>query len=337
MRLLSLMVVGCLVLMASSLAAQEVMIPNFPLGVSNSVDHSFFEPYMAELQKLVDTLNKYPDAVAIVTGSADGNMYPTNHDAMNPGLSLGRAHMLRNLLIYEMGVDSSRMTIETKDIAMKGGEYRFASLRVIKEPPKPEPAPSFALLDDLNALQGRVAELEAELAKEPPVIVQYDTIQAEPGDWTVFLGGGLSSSPFGLIPMINGAISYKHKVYVEVVFGHTFWDDDFNWITTDTAIELTTKRRMSGAYVAYYPKDSLPVGVVGGWLRFEEMSQFYYEYVRLSEGIALGVQARPWDFLSVTAFWNPSKQRTSPLSESAWKGDNFIINAAFQIELGGVR
>jgi len=337
MKHLSLIVFGCLVLMASSLAAQEVVIPNFPLGVSNSVDHAFFEPYMADLQMLIDTLNKYPEAQAVVTGGADGNMYRVNHDAMNPGLSLGRAHMLRNLLIFEMGVDSTRIAIRTKDVAMKGDEYRFASLRILKEPPKPALSPDYALADDLAALQNKIAELEAELAKDPPVIVKYDTTHAVPGDWSLFLGAGLTTSPYGGMPMVNGALSYKHRVYVEMVLGHSFWDDDFHWVTEDTTLELKTKRRMTGAYLVVYPIDSLPVGVVGGWIRVEEMSQHFYEYVRLSEGIAVGLQARPWDFLSITALWNPAKQRTSPTAKSSWKSDQFMINAAFQIELGGVK
>lgn len=337
MRPFSLIVVCCIVLLASSLTAQEVVIPDFPLGVSNSASHAFFEPYMADLKALVDTLNKYPEAQAVVTGGADGNKYHTNHDAMNPGLSLGRAHMLRNLLIFELGVDSTRIAIRTKDVAMKGGQYRFASLKIIKEPPMAIPPPSYALADDLADLQGKIAALEAELAKEPAVVVEYDTVQAEPSDWSVFLGAGVTTSPYGGIPMVNGALCYKHRVYVEMVIGHSFWDDDFKWVTTDTILNLDTKRRMTGAYLVVYPKDSLPVGVVGGWIRVEEMSQYYYEYVRLSEGVALGLQARPWDFLSVTGLWNPAKRRTSPTEASEWKADQFMLNAALQIELGGVR
>jgi hypothetical protein len=79
--------------------SQEVVITDFPLGVGGSVDPDVFKPYYAQLKAISDTLRMYPLARAIVAGGADGEEYRENNDAKNPGLALGRAYILRNLLI----------------------------------------------------------------------------------------------------------------------------------------------------------------------------------------------------------------------------------------------
>ncbi len=86
-----------------------------------------------------------------------------------------------------------------------------------------------------------------------------------------------------------------------------------------------------------FPYEDIPVGAVGGWVRVEEISQDYYEYVKLSEGLVLGLRGMPLEWLSITAAWNPSKQRVVDDLKSDSKNGQFMIFAQAHILFGGQR
>jgi hypothetical protein len=309
---------GCLTLLTAVTLPQEVVISGFPVGVGGSIDRDFFKPYYAELKALSDTLQKYPLVCAVITGGADGESYRQNNDAKNPGLALGRAHVLRALMIDEFKVDSTRLLIQSEDVAEKGDRFRYVSVRIAWE----------------------IADLESRLdavEKRPPVEKHFTEVKEITGDIKenlgLQLGGGISSSPFGGIPVIVGAVTWKRVVYIEGIAGHTFWNNTFR--INDT--ELDTKRRLIGGHMIVYPSHRLPIGIVGGWIRVEEISQEYYEYVRLSEGPVLGLRASAFDFLSLTAAYNPSKHRAVPEERSTSENGQFLVFLTAYAAIGGTR
>jgi hypothetical protein len=320
---LMVLVIGLLVLSAAIASPQEVVITGFPVGVAGGVSPTFFEPYYPQLQALVDTLKKYPLTQAVVTGGADGERYRQSHDAKNPALALGRAHALRNVLIYQFKIDSTRIAIRSEDVKAKGDLFRYVSVRVARE---------ISDLDDrVSGLKSRVDTLE----NRPPVEKHYTEIREVPSPYIENLGlqfgAGLSSSPFGGMPIVAAAITWKRVVYVEGIVGHTFWNGTYRF----QELGLETKRRMLGGHVIVYPAENLPVGIVGGWLRVEEIAQDYYEYTKLSEGLVLGLRALPFEFLSVTGAYNPSKRRVAVDQISTAANDQFMIYAMAHISLGG--
>ncbi len=306
-----------------SLQTQEIVISDFPIGVGSSVSSEFFEPYHARLQKLVDTLNKYPLAQAIVTGSADGYQYRSSNDAKNTGLALGRAHALRNLLVNVFEVSPTRIVVQSKDVTKEGGSYRYASVRIAWE---------------LTTLQAQIDTLN----QRPPIervvspqfeIPEFDIPEAPTPEMGLQLGAGISSSPFGGLPIITGGMTWKRTVFVEGILGHTFWNNSF----TFEGAKLTTKRRMAGVQVTAYPFDDKTVGFVGGWVRFEELSQTFYEYVKLSEGPMIGMQTAPNGFLLITAVYNPSKHRIAGDVESESKNGQFLLSLTAHVNFEGGR
>ena len=126
--ILSLLVLSLLLPLA--LSAQEVVVDGFPYGVGNSIDKDFFKPYYDDLKALVDTLNKYPLTKAVITGRADGKPYADENDAKNPALALGRAHTLRNFLVDNFDIDTTRLFIQSSDVYDLGNPYRYASVRI---------------------------------------------------------------------------------------------------------------------------------------------------------------------------------------------------------------
>lgn len=306
---------GCLILIGGPTRAQEVVITDFPLGVGGSVDPTIFRPHQAQLKAIADTLRKYPSALAVVTGGADGEKYRENNDAKNPGLALGRAHALRNWMMQNFGVDSIRLVIQSQDAHKSGPQFRFASIRIVVLPkedaPHTQPAPT---------IQPQVISQPAE----PVKFAEHFGLQ---------LGGGVSSSPFGGIPTLSGAITWKQRVYVEGVVGHTLWNQTFKYDT----LNLDTKRRLAGCNVIVYPFDRTRVGFILGWTRIEEISREYYEYVRLSEGALIGVRAEPLKWLSVSGAYYPSTERTAGIDKASAKDNLFIISLTAHKLFGGAR
>lgn len=303
--------------------SQQIVISDFPLGVGNSVSPDFFEPYYAELQKLVDTLNKYPLAQAIVTGSADGYQYRASNDAKNTGLALGRAHALRNVLVNEFDVAPARIVVQSIDVKAEGGSHRYASVRIAWE---------------MTALQAQIDTLALRPPGEKIVIPKYEIPEFEIPkaplpEMGLQLGAGITTSPFGGMPIFTGGMTWKRIVFVEGILGHTFWNNSF----TFQGAKLTTKRRMAGVQVIAYPFENKKVGFVGGWVRFEELSQTFYEYVKLSEGPMIGMQAAANDFLLVTAVYNPSKHRIAGDLESDTKNGQFLLSLTAHVNFGGGR
>jgi hypothetical protein len=113
--------------------------------------------------------------------------------------------------------------------------------------------------------------------------------------------------------------------------GHTFWNNNFNFSGTN----LRTKRRVIGGQVIVYPDQDIPVGIVGGWIRTEEIAQRFYEYVRLSEGLVLGLRAEPLDFIQITGTYNPSKRRVGGIAISELKDDQFMLTVVAFKTFGG--
>jgi hypothetical protein len=306
----------CLIMLTSIAISQELVFSNFPIGVGGSVSPELFKSYYSDLKALSDTLHHYPLARAIVTGGADGEQYRNGHDAKNPGLALGRAHVLRNLLVTEFHVDSTQIMIQSKDEKVAGPQNRFASIRIDRT------------LSDLDA---RIDTLESR----PPVEKHFTEVQEIKTDFIedfgLQLGAGVSSSPFGAMPVVAGAIVWKRTIYVEAMVGHTFWKNTFRFEGTD----LTTRRRMVGASLIVYPFGRMPLAIQGGWVRIEEISQLYYKYVQMSEGPLLGLRLTPLEYLSITASYNPSRHRLAGDIISKSEGDQFLISIKAHKTFGG--
>ncbi len=311
--------ITCLLLMATIACAQEVVISDFPLGVGNSIDKSFFRPFDVQLKSVVDTLHKYPLAFAVITGGADGIKYHQNNDAKNPGLALGRAHALRNYLITTFHADSAQLLIQTKDVPERGAPFRSVSIRIVTE---------------LSGLQARVDTL----ANRPPVEKRevVERVIASPSPLEHFgllVGAGISTTPFGGVPIAELAVTWKQRVYVVGEFGYTFWNETFNYQGTG----LDTRRRLAGGQLIVYPWAKLPVGIVGGWRRVEEISQHYYQYVNLSEGLVLGARVTPLKFLSITGAYNPSKHRLAGTNGAQTENGQFLLSLTVHWTFGGAK
>ncbi len=315
----------CLALLPATAKSQEVVIIDFPTGVGSGVSQDFFRPHYPALQAIADTLHKYPLVHAIVTGGADGERYRDNNDASNPALALGRAHALRNVLLNEFKVDAGQIIVQSQDSKAKGSRHRHATVRIASE-----------LADFNTRLDGVSARLDT-IAERPPVdqhitnVTEVAEDLAEP--MGLQLGIGLSSSPFGAIPVVTGAVTWERKVFVEAVVGHTLWGSSFPY----NGYDLDTKRRMAGGLVFFYPVDDFPVGVVGGWIRTEEISTKYYDYVKMSEGPIFGLRYSPYKFLYITGAYNPARQRIvgEPIIES--RSNEFMISVTGFILFGGER
>lgn len=303
--------------------SQEVVIPDFPLGVAGSIESGFFEPYRAQLQAIADTLHAYPKAKAIIVGGADGEQFRENHDALNPGLALGRALILRNLLVNEFKIDSSQIVIWTEDSRIYGSQHRYASVRIDRE---------LADIDSrLKALENRppVERIVTEVRTEPRDSVIHTEVIENLG---LQFGVGVASSPYGVLPAGSFAVSWKKTFYLEAIVGHSFWNNNYNFNGTN----LRTKHRVIGGQFLVYPDPDIPVALVGGWIRTEEIAQRFYEYVGLSEGLVLGLRAEPLDFVQITGTYNPSKRRVAGIATSELKEDQFMITVmAFKAFGGG--
>lgn len=305
-----------LLIFASVASSQEVIITDFPLGVGSDANKELFAPYLKDLQMITDSLQKYPLARAVVTGGADGEKYKKDNDAKNPSLALGRAHVLRNFLINEFNIDSSRIYIQSEDTKEKGSSHRFASVRII---------------NILTTLDERLQALE----NQPPVEKHFTEVKEITSEYIESLGlqfgVGLSTSPFGGIPIATGAVSWKSVLYAEGFAGHSFWNSSFRF----EGVNLDTRRRLIGGQVIYYPDENVPVGIVGGWIRIEEISQEYYKYAKLSEGPLFGLRVSPYNFLLITGAYNPAKQLIAGDSKSESKNDQFLLTMTINFAFGG--
>ena len=331
-------VIGCFALMAGAVSAQEVVIPDFPLGVAGSIDVKIFEPYLEQFQAIADTLKLDPMIRAVVTGGADGQKYRSSHDAKNPSLALGRAHTLRSFLMDDFDIDSTQIEIRTKEFKEIGPEYRYVGVRIEKYEPKSDPYTD-------QKIAGLVARIDS-LEDRPPVEKHFTEIKEMPvedaeSDLGIEFGIGVSSSPFGGLPVLTTAFTYKRVVYVEGLFGHTWWGNEFQWVRQDLdpveILDLKTRRRLIGGHVIIYPWEDIPLGFVGGWLRVEEIAQEFYEYSKLSEGPLVGVRFQPLKNIAVTAAYNPSKHRDANLETSTSENDQFLIYLTGHWGIGGAR
>lgn len=307
-----------IVLLPSIVLSQEVIINDFPIGVGNSVEKEFFLPYDLQLQAIADSLEKYPNVHAIITGTADGAKYRSSNDAKNPALALGRAHALRNLLVHHYLVDSTQLVLNSVDYYEEGAVYRSASVKIYWE---------------IKELAARLKEIY-ERPRDIQQITEVNNIHHEVDEkMGLHLGSGISSSPFGGIPMLNLAVKWENKVFIEIIAGHTFWNNSYAF----ESLSLDTRRRMIGGQITIFPFNNRSeiIGLVAGWVRFEEISQEFYEFVKLSEGPLLGLKATPLDFLSITAAYNPAKHRVLGRKTSESKNNQFTLSVTASIGLGG--
>ena len=315
-------------IISGNIFSQEIVITDFPVGVGNSISKDFFQPYLEQLRQFSKTLKQDPQLFAIITGSADGKLYRENHDLKNSAIALSRAHALKNFMINQFSVESSKLIISTEETKTKGALNRFASIRIISD----ISGIKQKINDEFGNLDARLTTVE----NQPPIEKHFTEIKSAPPPPDYFglrLSAGFTSSPFGGIPVVVAAVRWKDKIYFEASFGHTFWNNSFMFEGDD----LDTKRRLFGGLISYYPIEDLPIGVVGGWLRIEEVSQKYYEFVKLSEGPMIGVEAIPFDFLTASVIYNPTKHRLAGLFESKSENDQFLISLKIFKLFGGLR
>jgi hypothetical protein len=307
-----------LILLASSLIAQsqELVITGFPPGVGGDVDSSFFQPYYPRIQEIADTLQKYPSSLAIITGSADGIPYAKNDDSQNPGLALGRAHKLRDLMINNFHTDSDQIITQSSETKDKGDLFRSVSVRINW---------------DFVHIESKIDTLAQRPTGQEKIIEIHEVEKSIYDAMGLYLGAGYSSSPFGGMPIIAGGITYGRIIYIEGIFGHTFWRNSFTYEGTD----LSTIRRLAGGLALYYPVSDIPVGVAAGWIHTEEISRRFNEYVKMSEGPAAGIRITPVEYLSVTGLYNPSKHNISGKEKSEVKNNQFIFSMNFHLIFGG--
>lgn len=292
----------------------------FPSGVGRSVGVEFFRPYYPQIEAIADTLKANPQAVAVITGSADGVRYPRYNDAMNPGLALGRAQALADLMTIHFGVDSAQLEIQTRTVEARGPEFRSVSIRVRREVKPPAPT-----------IIERVEPAPTPPPAPAPVYVVDSVTIVSPDNFRLHFGGGVLTSPFGAVPILSGAVSWQKKVYLEGLFGHTFWHSSFRLGDVD----LDTRDRLIAGQVVVYPFEDIPFGVVAGWMRIEEIADDYQEYTRLSEGLMIGARVQPIEYLSFTALYNPSRHRDARVELSSAKNDQVLLALMLHLPLGG--
>lgn len=297
--------------------AQDVVISDFPLGVGGSVDPKLFEPYQAKLQSVADALRDNPSALAIITGGADGEKYQESHDAKNPGLALGRAHVLRRWLIDHFSIDSTRLIVQSLDADAIGSQYRFASIRVVVPPKEKE----------------TIVRIEPAPVTTEPVAAPVVQVQPPVEHLGLQIGGGVAVARFGGMPIVSGAITWKQKYYVEAVGGYTFWNGSYE----SDSLNFSTRRRMAGCNLIVFPFEQTRLGFLVGWVRIEKISREYYKYVRLSEGALFGLRAEPLNWLSVTGAWVPSKERNAFADLADAKNANYMFTVTAHKLFGGAR
>jgi len=308
-------------LLAVTAVGQEVKMPDFPKGVGRSVGISFFEPYFPQLEAIANTLKADSAAMAVITGKADGVKYPRHNDAMNPGLALGRAQALADLMLDRFGVDSVQIQIQAQTVEQQGPQFRAVSIRVQKPAPPPPPT----VIEKVQP----VIEQPEPPPPEPVYIV--DSVKVvSPDNFRLHVGAGMTTSPFGGMPFVSGAVSWNRQVYIEGAFGHAFWSRDFELNNQ----VLGTKDRMIAGMAIVYPFTDIPVGAVAGWVRIEEISNDFHEYTQLSEGLMIGVRAMPIQYASLTAMYNPSKHRNAEVDISDAKNGQILLQLAVHLTFG---
>ena len=321
----AIVLIGLIGMVSVPVSSQELTLPGFPLGIGLDVDQSFFSQYDIQLRAVADSLGKYPKSLAIITGGTDGNRYPRYNDALNPSLALGRAQALRNVLVGQYNVDSTQILVQSADAKHKGEVYRYVSIRIIHG--QVEIESRLHVLEQKEPLDGRLAELSEKITAleqkpEPRLLID---------DLNLHFSGGLSTSPFGPIPIVGGAVSWKKFAFIEGVLGHTFWNSDFDF----AGVNLDTRKRMAGGQAVIYPFKNKRIGLLGGWYRFEEISQTFYKYVKLSEGPVFGLRGLATENISITAAYNPSKQLEAGFPLSDTDNDLFLLSLTYFLTIGG--
>ena len=318
MKKIILPTVCLLILITATVRSQEVVITDFPSGIAESVDPAIVRPFYPGLKAIADSLQKYQNARAVVVGGADGGRYHTDHDAKNPGIALGRAQFMRNILIDEFHIDSTRILLQTKYSTARGASHRFVSVRLELEPTSSQ--------NDLF-----VEQQPSKVVVIKDTVILTDEESSEPSGLQVGVGG--ASSPYGGMPVAVGAIVWKRQVYVEGIFGHTIWNET----TVHRGASLDIRHRMAGGAIIYFPFKTIPVGLFGGWVRVEEISQKFYSYIRMSEGPLFGLRIMPYRYLSLTGAYNPSKERIAGNAAASPYTDQFFLSVTIHTLLGGGR
>ncbi len=315
-----LLIICSLMLMMSIGFTQEVIIDGFPKGIGESVDQEFFKKYLPQLKAISDSLHKYPQVNVIITGSADGEQYRMDHDAKNPGLALGRAHTLRDLLVNQFNVDRSQIIINSEEHKSIGDQYRYASVRM-------------AWQWEIVSMKARLDTLESRAPVEKHFTEVKEVTQVFSEDYGIQLSAGVSTSPFGGIPVVATAVTWKKILFFEIMGGHTIWNSSYTFENS----KLDSRKRMLGGSLIVFPFENHRVGFVGGWIRVEQIAQEYYDYVRLSEGPVFGVKVPIKDYIAITGLYNPSKHRVAGNDLSISKNGQFMLNLTIYKIFGGTK
>ena len=309
---------GLLILLmaASAIEAQEVIIRGFPLGAGESLDKQFFESYLPQLAALAESLNVDPLAEIVVRGSRDAVRYRADHDAKNVGLSVGRADIVEKILVQRLNADSNRISIETMKEDEEGQEFRYVSVRLVHR---------------FSGLSARLDSLQRQLdsLRNRPPIQQLAT-QELVSDLVIEITAGLSTTPFGVVPTGTGAFVYKRWLYIQGIVGHTWWDSRSNF----AGRRLYTWHRLAGGMITVYPRFSGPVGLSAGWLRHEDISQAYYRYVRMTEGPAIGARISPYPRVLIGVYYHPLK-KVYGTDRANIRWNQFLLSMTYQLIGGG--
>ncbi len=323
----------CLLQLPCIVSSQEVVISGFPTGVGRSVDADFFKPYQKDLQIIADSLHKYPLAVAIITGGADGQTFKDGDDSKNPSLALGRAHTLRSFLTTQFQINPLQIIISSEEVSSKGADGRYASVYISHDS------------REIIRLGDRLATIEAQpstgdlltriqaLEEQPPVEKHFTEVTSFSEKFGLQVSAGFSSSPFGGIPIVGGAVTWDRTLFFELNAGHTFWKNDFSQANLD----LRTNKCLIGGQILFFPFKNKQIGLLGGWVRIEEISNQYHEYVKMSEGALLGARFIPFKHFSLTAAYNPSTHKIVSNRKSIYKNDQFNLSINYYDLLGGGR
>ena len=333
----SIILLACLLILPGIVLSQEVVVTGFPIGVGRSVESDFFKPYHDDLKMIADTLRKYPLAKAVITGGADGEVYRTDDNTKNPALALGRAHALRNYISTQFQINPDQFVINSEEVTKKGPNGRYASIRISQE------SINLAIilarlqvLENNNSMDDALARIDA-LEKKPPIEKHFtevrDTTRTFSDRFGLQVSAGFTTSPFGGMPLLAGAVTWERNLFLEAFVGHTFWTNDFTFKT----LSLDVKKRMIGGQVVAYPLHNKRIGFLGGWVRVEEISSQYYEYVKMSEGLLLGMKYTIFDNITLSASYNPSKHNLISEQFAQSKNGQFMFSVTFSEIFGGAK
>ncbi len=237
----------------------------------------------------------------------------------------------------EFQINPIQIVINSEEVTEKSPHGRYASVRISQE--SIELAMLVARLRALekNTSFGDILTRLEALESQPPVEKHFtevqipDTTKSFSDKFGIQVSTGISSSPFGGMPIVAGGVTWETNLFLEVTAGHTLWTTTFPF----NDLKLKTQKRLLGGQLTYYPFENKNIGLLGGWLRVEEIANDYYEFVKLSEGPMFGVRVTPLQSISLTASYNPAKHKLITEELSTTKNGQFVLSLTFFEIFGG--